>query len=146
MQDATRTADGATVFDDLGIYRILAGVEDASSVERFVREWLGALLDYDETKNAELVPTLTQYLECGRSYDLTAEALSVHRNTLKYRLRRIREISGQDLSDSGTCFNLQLATRAWATLAALRDTARSQPSSTIGALTPRQRGKRADQP
>jgi DNA-binding PucR family transcriptional regulator len=123
-QDAMRAADGATVFDDLGIYRILAEVEDTSSVDRFVREWLGPLLDYDETKGAELVPTLTQYLECGRSYDLTAQALSVHRNTLKYRLRRIREISGKDLSDSGTCFNLQLATRAWATLLALRDTTR----------------------
>ncbi|MEW5813755.1 MAG: helix-turn-helix domain-containing protein [Actinomycetota bacterium] len=124
MQDAGRTLDGVTVFDDLGIYRMLAEVEDTSSVERFVREWLGPLLDYDETKGAELVRTLTQYLECGRSYDLTAEALSVHRNSLKYRLRRIREISGRDLGDPGTCFNLQLATRAWATLLALRDTAR----------------------
>jgi DNA-binding PucR family transcriptional regulator len=120
MQDAMRTADGSTVFDDLGIYRMLAEVEDTSSVERFVREWLGPLIDYDETKGAELVPTLMQYLECGRSYDLTAEALSVHRNTLKYRLRRIREISGRDLRDPGTCFNLQLATRAWATLLAIR--------------------------
>jgi DNA-binding PucR family transcriptional regulator len=124
MQDAMRTADGSTVFDDLGIYRMLAEVEDTSSVERFVREWLGPLIDYDETKGAELVPTLMQYLECGRSYDLTAEALSVHRNTLKYRLRRIREISGRDLRDPGTCFNLQLATRAWATLLALRDKTR----------------------
>ena len=124
MQDAMRGPDGATVFDDLGIYRILAELEDTSSLDRFVREWLGLLLDYDETKGAGLVPTLTQYLECGRSYDLTAEALSVHRNTLKYRLRRIREISGQDLRDPGTCFNLQLATRAWATVLALRDTAR----------------------
>jgi DNA-binding PucR family transcriptional regulator len=99
-------------------------VEDTSSVERFVQEWLGPLLDYDATKGAALVPTLTQYLECGRSYDLTAEAVAVHRNTLKYRLRRIREISGRDLGDPGTCFNLQLATRAWATLLALRDNSR----------------------
>lgn len=124
VQDAMRTPDGATVFDDLGIYRMLAEVEDTSSVERFVREWLGPLLDYDATKGAELVPTLTQYLECGRSYDSTAEAVGVHRNTLKYRLRRIREISGRDLGDPGTCFNLQLATRAWATLLALRDETR----------------------
>lgn len=109
MQEAMRAADGVTVFDDLGIYRILAELEDTSSVDRFVREWLGPLLDYDETKGAELVPTLTQYLECGRSYDRTADALSVHRNTLKYRLRRIREISGQDLRDPGT----RSASRSW---------------------------------
>jgi DNA-binding PucR family transcriptional regulator len=44
----------------------------------------------------------------------------VHRSTLKYRLQRIKEISGHDLGDPDTSFNLQLATRAWRTLAALR--------------------------
>jgi len=44
----------------------------------------------------------------------------VHRSTLKYRLQRIREISGHDLTDPGTNFNLQLATRAWQTLQSLR--------------------------
>ncbi|MEA2617254.1 MAG: hypothetical protein QOE72_3037, partial [Chloroflexota bacterium] len=38
----------------------------------------------------------------------------------KYRLQRIREISGHDLSDPNTCFNLQLASRARTTLAAMR--------------------------
>ena len=64
--------------------------------------------------------TLSHYLECGKSYDATAAALSMHRNTLKYRLGRIREISDRDLSDPDTLFNLQLATRAWHTLEALR--------------------------
>jgi DNA-binding PucR family transcriptional regulator len=41
---------------------------------------------------------------------------------LKYRLQRIGEISGHDLSDPDTSFNLQLAIRAWHTLAALRST------------------------
>ena len=45
----------------------------------------------------------------------------MHRNTLKYRLQRIRQISGLDLSDPETCFNLQLATRAWQTLRVLRN-------------------------
>ena len=44
----------------------------------------------------------------------------VHRSTLKYRLRRIREVSGYDLGVPDTQFNLQLATRAWRTLQALR--------------------------
>ena len=46
----------------------------------------------------------------------------MHRNTLKYRLQRIRQITGHDLSDPETCFNLQLATRAWQTITALRTT------------------------
>ena len=48
--------------------------------------------------------------------------MSVHRSTLKYRLKRIREVSGHDLAIPDTQFNLQLATRAWRTLTALRGT------------------------
>jgi sugar diacid utilization regulator len=120
MQSSARGEDGATCYEDLGVYRILCEVEDPSAVERLVRQWLGALLDYDSRKRSELVPTLCRYLECGGSYDGTAAALSVHRSTLKYRLQRIREISGHDLADPGTNFNLQLATRAWQTLQTLR--------------------------
>jgi hypothetical protein len=39
--------------------------------------------------------------------------------TLKYRLQRIRELTGLELGDPETLFNLQLATRAWLTLQAL---------------------------
>jgi DNA-binding PucR family transcriptional regulator len=89
-------------------------------VEVFVREWLGALLDYDTRKGSSLVTTLTLYLECGGGYDATATALTVHRSTLKYRLQRIREISGHDITDPATNFNLRFATRAWQTLQTLR--------------------------
>ena len=64
--------------------------------------------------------TLSGYLECGGSYAGAAKALSVHRSTLRYRLERIREVSGLDLGHPDTRFNLQLATRAWATLQAMR--------------------------
>src|SRR6185436_6438135 len=84
-------------FDQLGIYRVLAEVEDTAAVERFASDWLSALLEYDEQHNAELVPTLARYLEHGANNASTATALSVHRNTLKYRLQRVREISGHDL-------------------------------------------------
>jgi DNA-binding PucR family transcriptional regulator len=90
------------------------------AVERFVRRWLSSLLDYDSRKGSELVHTLSRYLECGGNYDHTALALSVHRSTLKYRLQRIRDISGHDLTDPDTTFNLQLATRAWQTLRSLQ--------------------------
>jgi sugar diacid utilization regulator len=122
MQETSGGADQASVFDQLGVYRVLAGVEDRSSVERFVDDWLGALLAYDAKKKSELAPTLARYLECGGSYDATAHALAIHRSTLKYRLQRIREISGHDLGDPDTLFNLQLASRAWSTLLALRRT------------------------
>jgi sugar diacid utilization regulator len=120
-QKAARTGDRATVFEDLGVYRILSGVDDPATVDRYVRDWLGPLLDYDARKDSELVATLSGYLECGGSYQGAAQVLSVHRSTLRYRLERIREVSGHDLGDADTRFNLQLATRAWATLQAMRD-------------------------
>jgi sugar diacid utilization regulator len=115
-----RWEDKVVRFDDLGVYRLLAGIEDTEEVERFVQRWIGALLAYDAQRGSELVRTLSSYLDRGGSYEATATALIVHRNTLKYRLQRIRQITGLDLSDPETCFNLQLATRAWQTLAVLR--------------------------
>lgn len=44
----------------------------------------------------------------------------MHRSTLRYRLQRLRDVSGYDLTDPDTRFDLQLAARAWATIAALR--------------------------
>ena len=122
MGDASTGAEGVTVFDDLGVFRLFAEIEETTSVERFVRSWLGTLLDYDARKPAELVPTLSRFLELGQAYEATSHALTIHRSTLKYRLQRIREISQHDLSDPDTRFNLQLATRAWQTLGALRGT------------------------
>lgn len=120
MQEVSISDDQAVEFDQLGVYRLLAEVGETGSVERFMRGWLGTLLDYDASKGSDLVITLSRYLECGKSYHAAAKALMVHRSTLKYRLQRIREISGHDLGDPDTHFNLQLSTRIWHTLLALR--------------------------
>jgi sugar diacid utilization regulator len=109
-----------TDFARLGVFRLFAESTQLAGVERFVRTWLGALLEYDAEHRSKLVDTLSSFLECGGNYDATARSLDVHRSTIKYRLRRIREIAGRDLSDPDTHFNLQLATRARQTLVALQ--------------------------
>ena len=58
------------------------------------------------------MPTLAAHLNHGGKYDDTARALSIHRNTLRYRLGRITEISGHDLAHTETKLNLHLAARA----------------------------------
>jgi DNA-binding PucR family transcriptional regulator len=120
LQRDAGPAPKVTVFDQLGVYRLLANTDDATDIERFVRDWLGPLLDYDEQRHADLVKTLHEYLECGGHYDQAATALSIHRSTLKYRLQRIREVSALQLGDPDVNFNLQLACRAWKTLQSLR--------------------------
>lgn len=110
-----RSADpeGAAAYDELGFYRLIAAAHEVGAVEAFVREWLGALLDYDERRRSDLVLTLSDYLECGGNYDESAAALHIHRSTLRYRLARIAELTGHDLRKVDTRFNLHAASRAW---------------------------------
>lgn len=116
IRSTSRSSHGATEFDELGVIRVLDTGDGCAKIRRFVREWLGPLLDYDARSRSRLVPTLAQHLDCGGSYDMTAAELVIHRSTLRYRLRRIREISGLDLTDADTRLNLHVATRAWRTL------------------------------
>jgi sugar diacid utilization regulator len=109
----SRETYGTTSFDDLGLYRLLGPRNDYQEVQEFARHWLGRLLDYDALHCTALVETLSQYFECGGNYDETAEALAIHRSTLRYRLQRIREISGTDLADVDSRLNLHVATRIW---------------------------------
>jgi DNA-binding PucR family transcriptional regulator len=120
VQVATGGPDQVTVFEQLGIYQLLSEHADIGSVESFVHRWIGGLLEYDAAKNGQLVETLATYLECGGNYDATAKALVLHRSTLRYRLSRIREVSGLELNEPDTRFNLQLATRAWTTIHAMQ--------------------------
>lgn len=112
IRQGSASPSGVTTFDELGIYRLL-GAGEAHLVAEFVREWLGSLIDYDASNKANLVATMWQYYECGGNYDATARALLIHRSTLRYRLRRIRELTGHDLGAVDNRLNLHIATRAW---------------------------------
>jgi hypothetical protein len=109
-----RQADprGLITFEDLGLYRLLATPEGRREASTFVEDWLGSLLAYDSERQADLVHTLGVYLDHGGNYDDTAAALHIHRSTLRYRLQRIRELSGHDLTNADTRLNLHVAVRA----------------------------------
>jgi hypothetical protein len=110
----TRQADprGLITFEDLGLYRLLATPEGRREAGAFVEDWIGSLLAYDAERQAGLVHTLGVYLDQGGNYDATAAALHIHRSTLRYRLQRIRELSGHDLADTDVRLNLHVAVRA----------------------------------
>ncbi|WP_432171213.1 PucR family transcriptional regulator [Streptomyces sp. 1222.5] len=109
----SRERYGTTFFDELGLYRILGPGNDYRELETFVHEWLGQLIDYDSRHQAAMVETLARYFDCGGNYDETADSLAIHRSTLRYRLQRIRDISGHDLANVEDRLNLQVATRVW---------------------------------
>ncbi|MEU8983435.1 helix-turn-helix domain-containing protein [Streptomyces sp. NPDC048309] len=109
----SRERYGTTFFDELGLYRILGPGNDYRELETFVHEWLGQLINYDSQHHTAMVETLSRYFDCGGNYDETAESLAIHRSTLRYRLQRIRDISGNDLANVEDRLNLQVATRVW---------------------------------
>jgi sugar diacid utilization regulator len=104
--------DGVVNFDDLGIFQALWNSVDSDATFRFVRSWLGVLIDHDAKQNAELVKTLSVYLDSGGNYDRTANALAIHRGTLRYRLQRIRTLTQFNINDPETRLNLHVASRA----------------------------------
>jgi sugar diacid utilization regulator len=112
VRQQTRTP-GLTAFDDLGVLRFLFTGDHGQDVEQFVRDWLGVLIDYDRAKGTDLVTTLSHYYDSSGNYDTTAAALHIHRSTLRYRIKRIRELTGHELSAVDCRLNLQIATRAW---------------------------------
>jgi purine catabolism regulator len=99
---------------ELGLTGLLAAVTDERLVD-YSRRHLGPLIEHDTSRKGNLVATLRAYLETGEQQQ-AAQKLRVHPNTLRYRLDRIREISGVDLEDPETRLNLAVALRVQALL------------------------------
>ena len=78
----------------------------------FIHPALDLLAEADEHEQAGHLADLKAYLSNGRNATATARALHVHKNTMYYRLQRIEQIAGIDLSNEETCFALQLALSA----------------------------------
>src|SRR5262249_41585299 len=99
-------------FGDLGVYRLLALLREAPALWGVYRATLAPLADYDRLQDAELLKTLEAFFDNLGNLTRTAEALHVHRNTLLYRLGRIKEISGLNLEDAEERLALWLALKA----------------------------------
>lgn len=106
-------------FSDLGVYRLLVRLRETPELWTFYRETLSRLADYDQRQQSDLIKTLDAYFNHLGNLRATSEALHVHRNTLLYRLERIKEISGMDLDNAEEHFALWLALRAHRVLSTL---------------------------
>jgi purine catabolism regulator len=99
-------------FDDLGSYGLLLGLQDTLSLEVFYDSVLGKLQDYDEQNSSDLVKSLACFLEANGHWGDAAEKLYVHRHTLRYRMKRVEEITGRDLDQSQDRMEFWLALKA----------------------------------
>lgn len=96
-------------YKDLGIFRLLFKSADAKELESFYQETLGALMEYDNIYKHNFIDTLDVYLSENCNLLKTAETLHLHRNTLKYRIKRIGEITNRDLGNAHERLELQVA-------------------------------------
>jgi len=97
---------------ELGLTGLLAGVSDERLAE-FANRHLRPLAEHDRQRHGNLLETLRAYLEGGEQ-QAAARRLGVHPNTLRYRLERVREISGANLEEPETRLNLAVALRVQA--------------------------------
>ena len=101
--------------DDLLPERVLVG--DASARDRLIA------VAYDPISKAggSLTETVATYLDCGRSLELAARTMFVHANTVRYRLKKVAELTGWDVLSTRDAHVLETAFA----LGRLRDSSRN---------------------
>jgi len=98
-------------FDEMGIYRLLALVPDKALLGEMGRNLLAPLLAYDEMHEGQFVETLENYLETEGSFRAMSDKMFIHRNTLMYRINKIKKLLGTDLATSEEKLQYQIACR-----------------------------------
>lgn len=96
-------------FDDLGCYQLFFSVPDHDILQQYYLKYLRELEAYDQAHDSDYLETLEYYLKYNGHLSAIADAMICHRNTINYRINKIRDILGTDLNDGETKFQLQLA-------------------------------------
>lgn len=97
--------------DDLGAYRLLDRPAGPAEVEAQSHPVIRTLARYDAENGTDLLPTLEAYFDQAGNVRRAAKALTVHPNTMLYRLQRMADIAGLDTEDAGQRFVLELEFR-----------------------------------
>jgi sugar diacid utilization regulator len=140
--DAERPVLG---FEETGAYRLLLSAmsENPEELQRFYAETVEPLVAYDEQYETELVATVEAFLEADGNVAGTAQRMFTHRHTIRYRLERVRELSGLDVGSSDGREKLSLGLKAMRVLgiASARGPA-TEAGAEAGRVPGRGRGKR----
>jgi purine catabolism regulator len=120
FQDSAREAAWAlsiaerreTVISRYGSAVPWVGLSSVADAQSLVDTILRPVLDYDEQHNSRLVETLDAFLQNQRSWQQTAQAMHIHRQTVMYRIRKVEALTSRDLADTNSLSELWLAVRA----------------------------------
>jgi DNA-binding PucR family transcriptional regulator len=143
---AQGSADGAALaFEQTGAYRLLLSAmsENPSELQRFYSETVEPLVAYDEQYETDLVQTLETFLEADGNVAGTAQRLFTHRHTIYYRLERVRELSGLDVSSSDGREKLSLGLKSMRVLGISASGGPASEAGAEGGRVPRRSGRRS---
>jgi sugar diacid utilization regulator len=139
-------SDGqALAFEQTGAYRLLLSAmsENPSELQRFYAETVEPLVAYDEQYETDLMRTLETFLEADGNVAGTAQRLFTHRHTIYYRLERVRELSGLDVSSSDGREKLSLGLKSMRVLGISSAGGPASEAGAEGGRVPRRSGRRA---
>jgi purine catabolism regulator len=108
-------------FQQLGTYRLLLSMADPDALRAFADAILAPLEAYDRDHGGELAGSLQAFLQHNARWETAAAQLYVHRHTLRYRMRKVEELTGRDLASSFDRMEFWLALRARELMAAQPD-------------------------
>lgn len=95
-------------FEDMGFYKILFSIKEEQLLYSYADEMLAPLDAYDKNKH-EYVELLKVYIQNDRSLERTASAMYLHRNTVNYRIQKMKELLNSPLKTLEDMFPYQVA-------------------------------------
>ena len=96
-------------FEEMGFYKILFSLDDTEILTNYATEILGSLERYDREHNTAYIDTLRSYIKNDRSIIRVAEDTYTHRNTVNYRIQKIKRMLGCELKRPDELFVYQVA-------------------------------------
>jgi sugar diacid utilization regulator len=131
-------------FEETGAYRLLlpAMSEDPTELQGFYDETVAPLVAYDEQYETELVRTLETFLDADGNVAGAAERLFTHRHTVRYRLERVKELTGLDVSSTDGRERLSLGLKAMRVLGIVPPGGPAQEKGAEAGRVPKERKDR----
>jgi purine catabolism regulator len=97
---------------DLGAFQLLLSVQDDEALRLYCQSVLGPIEDGEGEYGGELLRSLEAFLEQNGQWEKAARDLFCHRHTLRYRIRRVEQLTGRDLSSARDRIEFWLALKA----------------------------------
>ncbi|GIP24916.1 CdaR family transcriptional regulator [Paenibacillus sp. J23TS9] len=95
-------------YTEVEMIQLLLETTDLARLGRFVEEKVGKLAEHDNASGTNYLSTLYHYLATGGSLNETSKRMYIHRNSVNYRIDRIKTITGFDLSSAQIRYELYL--------------------------------------